>query len=272
MTTANVEIITPEVATCYLSLNIDNNRNINKRALKSYVKQMKDGRWQLNGDAIKFNNLGQLVDGQHRLQAVIESETTISSMVIKGLPSDAFLTMDTGRKRISGDVLAIEGYKNTNTLAGAVTAIVAIDKAWSQDAHNLSKTNGELSHREVLDYVTANPALVDACQIVCSEFTKVRGYISPSYAVALYYKFSQKDEVLAANFFHGLSTGLGLTAESVIYQLREKLISNLGVKGINKLSVGSRVALTVKAWNSLRKNKVVKSLRIIQGESIQAIL
>ena len=64
-----IETITPAKAAEYLKFNRSNRRVIYRR-VDFYVKQMEKNQWKLTGDSIKFNGQN-LIDGQHRLEAVI---------------------------------------------------------------------------------------------------------------------------------------------------------------------------------------------------------
>jgi hypothetical protein len=66
-----VEKITPEIAKIYYSRSTGN-RVINRQAVKTYIAQMKTGRWVLNGETICFDSNGVLRDGHHRLLAFFQ--------------------------------------------------------------------------------------------------------------------------------------------------------------------------------------------------------
>jgi len=88
--------------------------------VKEYVSAMIEGEWLYNGEAIKFDRDGRLVDGQHRLEAVVKANKPIAFLVIRGLDPEVFKTIDTGKKRSAGDVLAIKGVKNPNAVGAAM--------------------------------------------------------------------------------------------------------------------------------------------------------
>ena len=69
--------VSPEMATKWLEKNIVN-RRIRDYKVNAYARDMKNGDWRLNGEAIVFNKSGQLVDGQHRLNAIAKSGVTVS--------------------------------------------------------------------------------------------------------------------------------------------------------------------------------------------------
>ncbi|NCC66460.1 MAG: hypothetical protein EOM15_17640 [Spirochaetia bacterium] len=79
---ARLTRITPEMATRMLSGNKDN-RAINKSRVTLYAKAMKEGRWVENGQTIIISTDGFLIDGQHRLTALVAAGVTLEMLVVK---------------------------------------------------------------------------------------------------------------------------------------------------------------------------------------------
>ena len=78
--------ITPAMAQHYLDKNHSRNRTIKKRQVEKYCKMMAEGNWNSgNGESIKISDKGTLLDGQHRLMAVIAYGKPVSMMVIEGI-------------------------------------------------------------------------------------------------------------------------------------------------------------------------------------------
>lgn len=102
-----VEIITPEVAKEYLTHNCVN-RSLSPNRIKTYATDMKNGNWELNGEAIQFNKSGELINGQHRLNAIIRANVPVTMLVMRGLSNDLTL-FDRGRNRSVRDSLIISG-------------------------------------------------------------------------------------------------------------------------------------------------------------------
>ena len=75
------EYITPKTAEKYLEQNTNNYRRMNRNKVSIYARDMKNGSWQTNGEAIKFNKRGELVDGQHRLKAIMEADVPVKMLV-----------------------------------------------------------------------------------------------------------------------------------------------------------------------------------------------
>lgn len=99
--------ITPDIAREWLEKNTVN-RNISPNRVYSYAEDIKKGKWQLNGESIKFNTAGRLVDGQHRLSAVVKANKPIKCVVMFDMPEDITI-YDRGRNRNEADCLIISG-------------------------------------------------------------------------------------------------------------------------------------------------------------------
>lgn len=100
-----IETITPTKAKEYL-LRTKINRNLSKERVEAYAYDMSKGAWQLNGEAIRFNESGDLIDGQHRLSAIIKSGASVQMVVMTDV-SDSVSVYDRGRTRSVVDGMII---------------------------------------------------------------------------------------------------------------------------------------------------------------------
>ena len=95
---AELTTITPEQAEDLLLRN-DHNRSIETARVLQYAQDLRRGEWQINGEAIKVADTGRLLDGQHRLMAILEADTPMTTLLITGMPETTQETMDQGRPR-----------------------------------------------------------------------------------------------------------------------------------------------------------------------------
>lgn len=102
-----VEKITPEMAERYLSKNTVN-RSLSDSKVRSYAIDMASDKWELNGEAIRFNKDGKLVDGQHRLAAIVKSGRSIRMVVMTDIDNDVSV-YDRGRSRSITDQFQYSG-------------------------------------------------------------------------------------------------------------------------------------------------------------------
>lgn len=108
-----VELITPEKASVYLAQNFDNNRPKSKEWVKELVREMKSDLFKLSVDAIGFDVCGRLINGQHRLTAVIESGKPQPFIVARNLPVETAQLIDVGKKRTMAQRITIGGTRMT---------------------------------------------------------------------------------------------------------------------------------------------------------------
>ncbi|HOX27485.1 MAG TPA: hypothetical protein PLL30_17325 [Candidatus Krumholzibacteria bacterium] len=100
--------ITPASAQILLNTSNPNNRHISKVWVERLARDMKAGRW-VSDVPIMLDHNGVLVDGQHRLAAVIKAGITVRMMVLSGIAADVRRVLDQNRKRTPSDVLRLDG-------------------------------------------------------------------------------------------------------------------------------------------------------------------
>lgn len=103
-----VVLITPEMAAEWLTRN-KINRAVRQHAVDHYARQMRLGQWRLTHQGICVDAGGNLVDGQHRLRAIVESQVSVEMMVTTLGETTTALAMplDTGMLRSYADILNI---------------------------------------------------------------------------------------------------------------------------------------------------------------------
>ena len=96
--------ITPEIARHLLSTS-PGNRKIRHWHVDVLAGSMRRGEWRVTSQGIGIDKNGNLRDAHHRLMAVIKSNVTIKSVVVMGLPLNAYQVTDTGIARNMADIL-----------------------------------------------------------------------------------------------------------------------------------------------------------------------
>ena len=84
---AKLVSVTPDYAATLLEKNTTN-RNISQITVKRYAQAMASGEWMQNGQTITIAEDGTILDGQHRLWAVIESGITITFLIVFNVKKD----------------------------------------------------------------------------------------------------------------------------------------------------------------------------------------
>lgn len=112
-----IKIITPEFAERLLEKNTSN-RNLRRDHVATLARDMAEGAWRLNNDAICIANDGTLLNGQHRLNAIIKAGKPIKMLVAEGFAPETYKVLDGGAKRSVADQLNI-----TNELAATIRLV-----------------------------------------------------------------------------------------------------------------------------------------------------
>lgn len=253
--TCTVETITPEIAAAYLALN-KKNRALKPTAIARYADDMRNGKWLLNGEALRFDEEGFLIDGQNRLTAVIAAGVAIQSLVVRGLRDEAQETIDTGIRRSPGDTLGMKGFKEPNSSASAARLLSVYRKN-----NGFILGGAFLTNAETVRVMHENPRLSYAMATVSTAplGTGIGQLLPRSDAGFLYFIFDEIDSNLAHEFFEKLATGADLESGSSILLLRNRLLADRAAKA--RLGRTEKLALCIKAWNKFRENTNTKTLR-----------
>lgn len=121
-----IETITPAIAAKMLAKN-PNNRNIRPIHVGALANEMASGRWQLTSQGISIDVNGDVVDGQHRLSAIIKSGVTIQCVVARGVDPETLTAYDMGAKRTIADALHLkDGLMNATKCCASSATIIHI--------------------------------------------------------------------------------------------------------------------------------------------------
>ena len=112
------ELITPEKAKKILKNNLPYNRKVSVKVVELYARDMEEGRWnEYCPAAIAISSKGYLIDGQHRLLAVVKSGVPIVFTIATGVSENAFEYIDNGKKREAWQFLDGTQVKNRQAMA-----------------------------------------------------------------------------------------------------------------------------------------------------------
>lgn len=101
-----IALIGPALAKKWLERN-DDNRDVRVAAVTGIADSIRRGEWKLSHQGIAFGKSGRLLDGQHRLMAIIEAGLAVRSLVSWDVDDDAFMVLDIGNRRTAYDILQI---------------------------------------------------------------------------------------------------------------------------------------------------------------------
>lgn len=257
--TVRVETITPELATEMLGHNT-HNRNLRQPYVERLARAITAGDWQFNGETIKVAADGTIVDGQHRLAAVVESGGSIKTAVIYNVPIESQMTVDTGVRRTLSDVLKLAGHVRYATLAATLVWLYR----WETGSIKRRLTSAYPTTAEALRTLDAHPGISES--IPFGESTSRVMRVAPSMMVFLHYLFSNIDAEDADDFFAKLIEPVGLSEGSPIIAVRHQF--DLEATGaVRRRRSEVHAALLIKAWNAYREGRSVQRINWSGGGS-----
>lgn len=250
-------MITPDMAIEALAGNT-NNRRLMPRRVNRFVDEILNGRWLESGNTIKFATTGELIDGQHRLHAIIKAGVAVRLNVAFGLDPHAKIVVDEIQPRKISENIHIAGYQNTNTLAAlGKLAIPYFDLGHNPFSYRGNRT---FSTGEVLEWIEDNP---DSIQAANSGVT-LKPIMPGSIGAFCLLVFRRRDAELAENWRHKMITGADIAEGSPWNLLRKRLESDRASR--KKESQEYTCALCFLAWNAVRKNRRLGVLRYVPDE------
>lgn len=129
-------LVTPDLAHTLLKRN-SHNRSLSKFNVQFLAEEIRSGRWKTTHQGIAVSSDGTLLDGQHRLAAIIEADQPALINVNFDCDPEIFTVIDTGRARTGADALRIAGAKTSyeTTISAAARAVLLYRKfpgmSWS---------------------------------------------------------------------------------------------------------------------------------------------
>ncbi len=244
--------ITPSRAADMLKYNIGN-RPCTATKVKLYARQMESGDWRYTRVPIIFSDAGRLIDGQHRLNACLESETPITADVAFGAADESFAFIDVGKGRSAADIFAINQVQNAATMASATGWVCRYEQGKIYQSNK-----GAITAAELYDEYLKHPDLQRSFN-PGAEFGRSR-LAPPSMMVALHYICAQKCRRDADAFFGIACEGMGAQSKSdPAFELHKRLIKNAISQ--EKLPSNVLAGLTLTAWNRYRDGRSGRGLR-----------
>ena len=212
--------IDPDKASAWLTNNV-RNRALRDDTVKSYARDMIAGQWIATHQGIAFNDRDELIDGQHRLEAIVLAKVTIRMMVTFGLPSKIsgreMTTMDCvdrGATRSVADQLVVQhGFKNgsiTSAICGALASICAGERTRRLSVGQTLQTFREFE-ASILH--------------VIEHRSKAHGLRTTGVLAGVAFAHAVHGKEIAP-MFEQLNSGNGTKARSPITKLREFLVSD----------------------------------------------
>jgi len=194
-----------------------------QRGIKSWhraklVDDASCGQFWFNGSSIVFDDNGKLIDGQHRLSALVSAGVTRPLLVVRGVSSKSYVVIDSGVGKSIGDFFKFKGIPNANASAAAAR--------WILRYKNSNK--GVIFHTSLVGRKDTMDTYLDYSDEIGDGLKRTRGISaflgSASMGSALWVIISEAyGEELALAFFGSLEAGIGKPA---ITKLRKSIATD----------------------------------------------
>jgi hypothetical protein len=227
--------MTPEMARKYLAKN-ESNRNLRPKKVAEYRMQMEKGYWHLTPQGISISTEGRLLNGQHRLQAVVEYGKPVPMVITTGVEPGTQQYMDSGApRRIADNLKMFDDEKNTTQLVALCRGLNLFDTGILEpivldDARKILK-----SYRTSVDWAQSLPQ---------RPLPRTAYFFAPMVWI---HKFGWADEVAA--FADEMATLAGLERGSPVIALFK------AIERRSKMAGGGAfrsIGLALMTFNALR--------------------
>lgn len=234
---AQVMTISPALAEEWLKKNTFN-RKVSLQSVIKYASDMVSGKWTLNHQGIAFDDKGVLVDGQHRLHAIISAGVSVDMMVTWGASR---IGVDELRVRSAQDVIAFGGLSDwlSNRSIQIAKAMIEISSG--------AKKASSVSTSSVVDFAERNKEAIQFIDSTYTDKSKGIGMAISRGTFAIAYYHVNKDTL--ARMISVLSTGIPRGEhETAAVRLREFLTSGIGGGSTERMSQSRRIMRAIQLF------------------------
>jgi len=243
--------ITPALAEEWLALRYKGQRILKDRQIRKIATAILRNEWRENGATIVFNKQGALIDGQHRLRAIMKAGRTVRSLVVDGVSSTeaTFQSIDDSLARAPSDFLQCK-HRHNVAAAGKILWHVVNDDFPGQ---NLKPP--------VPDLLKVVAPWVDIISNSVARFRlagRLTGQGSFISFLALYYAHIVQiaAEGVVDGFFDRVGDGVDLAVGNPALALRNRF----SIMTNERISVVPARALVLKALHAHLDGKTVRKL------------
>ncbi len=261
---SQVQLMDPQMAAEILRYN-EGNRKLDRSTVELYAGAMKRGEWKLSHQGVAIDDRGNLLDGQHRLAAVVRSGVSVPMLVVRGVDRDSFSVVDTGKRRSASDSLKIIGAADVLNLAASLRYLCLYDTLPGDVAWTGPKAR--LTNDQVLELHEQHPGMLD-CVRRARPVAGAIGIITSACAAAIYVTRRAASDMDQSEWFAGVISGANLDEEDPRLRFRNFFINGRAQGGRRRMDAREHVAIYIKAWNDWVKGEKRQYLSFRKGESM----
>jgi hypothetical protein len=261
-----VKKIGPAEAEVLLEGNMDN-RNISQEVVDKYTLEMKEGRWMESGNSISIIKMPdgtiRLLNGQHRLLAVVFSGITLNFVIVEEDDEGVFKVFDSPYVRTTAQVLALAGMTNVNVRQAMARMAINYEShigstdPWTRRSIPTSRVMAWLDEQ---DQRMINAVMADYVQMRSRDHLTNTWYAGLDFLVRS--RSKQPEQWLI--FHEGYVQGAYLKADSPIIALKHYTANRTKAGSRYQQSAWDRqahLAVGIRAWNDFIADDTAKVYR-----------
>ena len=259
-----IKLITPQIAEEMLKHNIGN-RNVHQPTVDYYKTLMLQGQWKENGDSIVFSQSGRLIDGQHRLLAIIASGCSYHYCIISDVDDEVFYTIDDGRGRKDSDVFGIMKIENASGVSSIVRGTLNLANGVTGHAIggvSSASLKAKMNKDKMLEEYGRHPDIYQRAYRMGSRGRDKLNILTIKevgsiYAYLVIYRLRPAEKV--EKFFNSLF--FGGNESKVLVALRDRLYRDR-LSRTSHMPYSYKLRLIARAWNLWLAGKDTKNLKV----------
>lgn len=257
--TVEIEKINPNRARELLSTLMDGQRHLRENAVEMLAREMSAGNFRLSCDAIVILN-GQLANGQHRLSAVTQSNTTQQFLVMRSDDQELYKVIDCGIKRTVADVA---GVANGNQVAAIGSWVIGYDAR----RLTLGCKVKRIPRTEMITFIQKHDTELQEIHRKLVSIRTRQAILPLSISGAFLMIAGRTDPDKAFTFISGVYSG---DVKDATWDVRERLIKNkLSAARLHPAHV---FALLIKGYKSYLQGTRPGVLRMTEGEEFPRLV
>jgi hypothetical protein len=235
--------------------------------VKKLTKEMTLGKFEWNGASIVLDNRGNLIDGQHRCTACVDSGKPFHAVLIWGVSHSGKLTVDTGRPRNIVQYLAKQGYTNPSLLSNTARIIYAFENADKEDDGTLPIDFSSVTPTDILGVLDTYPDLpISVAKVTECSRELVFKYGRAMLTALDFITRMIEDKPKVADEFLNISAGyLTKSKEHPAYILRSRIIYDIAKRGV-QMNKQSEQNTLIKAYNMHKQNLRSRTIKVAVDE------
>jgi hypothetical protein len=228
------------------------NRPVSQRTVDRYVADMKAGKWRMTGEPIIISESGHLLDGQHRLWAIVQADVEVELAVASGVADEAIWSIDMGRSRTASQVLGMTGQKYAIKTVAISRVLTTLENPGRERPQSVDDVRGMLAKHKGIEWVFEQPNV---------------GTNGPLYSAGVLAAFAilrEKFPKEAEALWLAYSTGADLSRGDPLLTIRNYL-ANAASRGNSNLSVAKCRRMLTALMYRLRGEPMMQSKDGMEG-------